>query len=156
MLSQTLTEWTQESDTPIHSFAVCSDSHVGKQRNRNADRVETFIHELRYPATTKPEKLAAEMAKRHEASHMSVVFSTYHSIDVLHKAQTEHGLAAFDLIICDEAHRTTGATFGNEDESHFVKVHDGEYIQGTKRLYMTATTAHLWRHRQSQGGERGK
>ena len=27
----------------------------------------------------------------------------------------------FDLIICDEAHRTTGATFSNEKESMFVK-----------------------------------
>ena len=56
-----------------------------------------------------------------------------------HRAQSEHGLAAFDLIICDEAHRTTGATFEDTDESHFVKVHDDTYIQGAKRLYMTAT-----------------
>ena len=57
----------------------------------------------------------------------------------LHKAQREHGLAAFDLIICDEAHRTTGAIFDGIDESHFVKIHDAEYISGAKRLYMTAT-----------------
>src|SRR5262249_1661794 len=31
LLSQTLTEWTQESDTPLTSFAVCSDSDVGKK-----------------------------------------------------------------------------------------------------------------------------
>ena len=139
LLSQTLTEWTQESDTPIHAFAVCSDAHVGKRRNANEDRVETFLHELRYPATTRSDKLAAEMVKRHDPDHMSVVFSTYHSVEVLHQAQTAHGLAAFDLIICDEAHRTTGATFDGEDESHFTKVHDNEYIQADKRLYMTAT-----------------
>ena len=45
----------------------------------------------------------------------------------------------FDLIICDEAHRTTGVTFADEDESAFVKVHDNEFIKGKKRLYMTAT-----------------
>jgi predicted helicase len=28
LLSQTLTEWTQESEIPLHSFAVCSDSDV--------------------------------------------------------------------------------------------------------------------------------
>ena len=139
LLSQTLTEWTQESDTPIHAFAVCSDAHVGKRRNSKKDRVETFLHELRYPATTRSDKLAAEMAKRHDPDHMSVVFSTYHSIEVLHQAQTAHGLAAFDLIICDEAHRTTGAKFDDEDESHFTKVHDNECIQADKRLYMTAT-----------------
>ena len=70
---------------------------------------------------------------------MSVVFSTYHSIEVIGAAQNEHGLADFDLIICDEAHRTTGATFADEDESAFVRVHDETFIQGHKRLYMTAT-----------------
>lgn len=139
LLSQTLTEWTQESATPLHSFAVCSDSDVGKKRKAEDDAVQVFTHELRYPATTKADRLAAEMLKRHDAEHMSVVFSTYHSIDVISRAQADHGLAAFDLVICDEAHRTTGATFGDDDESNFVRVHDSDYIRATKRLYMTAT-----------------
>ena len=139
LLSQTLTEWTQESITPLHSFAVCSDSDVGKHRKKDDDVVQTFTHELRYPATTDPAKLAKEMKARQSDTHMGVVFSTYHSIDTISKAQKEHGLAAFDLIICDEAHRTTGATFGDDDESNFVKVHDASFIQAGKRLYMTAT-----------------
>lgn len=139
LLSQTLTEWTQESATPLHSFAVCSDSDVGNKRKKDDDIVQTFAHELRYPATTKPDRLAQELGKRHDSHHMSVVFSTYHSIDVISKAQQAHGLAGFDLIICDEAHRTTGATFDDEDESSFVKVHDAAFIQASKRLYMTAT-----------------
>ena len=139
LLSQTLTEWTQESATPLHSFAVCSDSDVGKKRKAEDDAVQVFTHELRYPATTKADRLAVEMLKRHDAEHMSVVFSTYHSIDVISRAQADHGLPAFDLVICDEAHRTTGATFGDDDESNFVRVHDGDYIRAAKRLYMTAT-----------------
>ena len=139
LLSQSLTEWTQESATPLHSFAVCSDSDVGKKRKSEDDIVQTFTHELRYPATTEPSRLAVEMQKRHDADHMSVVFSTYHSIDVISKAQKQFNLASFDLIICDEAHRTTGATFDDDDESNFVKVHDAGFIQATKRLYMTAT-----------------
>ena len=139
LLSQTLTEWTQESATPLHSFAVCSDSDVGKKRKSEDDIVQTFTHELRYPATTEPSRLAVEMQKRHDADHMSVVFSTYHSIDVISKAQKEFDLADFDLIICDEAHRTTGATFDESDESNFVKVHDANFIKAAKRLYMTAT-----------------
>lgn len=139
LLSQTLTEWSQESDVPLHSFAVCSDSDVGKKRKKDDDTVQTFTHELRYPATTEPMRLATEMTKRHDAQHMSVVFSTYHSIDVISRAQHEHGLGAFDLIVCDEAHRTTGATFDSEDESAFVKVHDADFIRSIKRLYMTAT-----------------
>lgn len=139
LLSQTLTEWTQQSETPLHSFAVCSDSDVGKKRKVEDDAVQVFTHELRYPATTKADRLAAEMPKRHDAEHMSVVFSTYHSIDVISRAQHDHGLEAFDLVICDEAHRTTGATFGEDDESTFVRIHDADYIRAAKRLYMTAT-----------------
>ncbi len=139
LLSQTLTEWTQQSITPLHSFAVCSDDEVGKKRKRDEDVVETLAHELRYPATTDAKRLAFEMAKRHDPHHMSVVFSTYHSIDVINRAQHLHGLENFDLIICDEAHRTTGATFEDERESNFVKVHDAGFIRSAKRLYMTAT-----------------
>nr|VFK23280.1 MAG: Type III restriction enzyme, res subunit [Candidatus Kentron sp. LFY] len=140
LLSQILTEWTQESKPPLHSFAVCSDREVGKKRSRkDDDRVETFAHELRYPATTDARRLAQEMEKRHDADHMSVVFSTYHSIAVIHEAQRYHDLEVFDLIICDEAHRTSGATYTDEDDSNFVKIHDAEYIDGKKRLYMTAT-----------------
>ncbi|WP_249538773.1 DEAD/DEAH box helicase family protein, partial [Escherichia coli] len=55
--------------------------------------------------------------------HMNVVFSTYHSVDVIHQAQNL-GFPEFDFIICDEAHRTTGATFDGDDESAFVRIHD--------------------------------
>ncbi len=139
LLSQSLTEWTQESETPLHSFAVCSDSDVGKKRSKDDDVVQTLTHELRFPATTDPARLASAVSKRHDPEHMTVVFATYHSIDVVHRAQAEHGLGQFSLVVCDEAHRTTGATFGDEDESNFVKVHDGAYIAAAKRLYMTAT-----------------
>ncbi|PJK09725.1 damage-inducible protein [Lysobacteraceae bacterium NML120232] len=140
LLQQTLTEWTQESVTPLHSFAVCSDSDVGKKRGRKEeDAIQTLAHELNYPATTDARALAKSLTARHDSNHMSVVFSTYHSIDVLHQAQQQHGLAAFDLVICDEAHRTTGATFAGDDESAFVRIHDAAYIHAAKRLYMTAT-----------------
>lgn len=142
LLSQTLTEWTQESEIPLHSFAVCSDSDVGKKKRRQEDdQVATLIHELRFPATTNARSLVRAMMARHDDEHMSVVFSTYQSINVLNEAQKDHGLEVFDLIVCDEAHRTAGYTFAEdkEDESHFVKVHDANYIRGAKRLYMTAT-----------------
>ncbi len=139
LLSQTLTEWTQHSELPLHSFAVCSDSDVGKKRRKNDDAVQTYTHELRYPATTNAKRLAEEVVKRSDNTHMSVVFSTYHSIKVIGDAQNQYAMAPFDLIICDEAHRTTGSTFAGEDESAFVRVHDDNFIHGLKRLYMTAT-----------------
>lgn len=138
LLSQSLTEWTQETATPMHSFAVCSDSDVGKKRDKDDD-YQLLVHELQYPATTNAKALAHEIAKRHDAQHMSVVFSTYHSIDVISQAQKQHRLPEFDLIICDEAHRTTGASYGDVDESAFVKVHSQDTIKGQRRVYMTAT-----------------
>lgn len=155
LLSQTLTEWTQESTTPLHSFAVCSDSEVGKKRKKDDDAVNTFAHELRFPATTNAASLTREISARHDNDHMSVVFSTYHSIQVLSDAQQQHGLADFDLIICDEAHRTTGATFEGEEESAFVKVHDNRFLKSSKRLYMTATPriyGDLAKSKQDTGG----
>ncbi len=67
-----------------------------------------------------------------------MVFSTYQSLPAVAEAQRA-GLPEFDLIVCDEAHRTTGLTLAGEDESNFVRVHDQGFIRGAKRLYMTAT-----------------
>ena len=139
LLSQSLTEWTQESAVRLRSFAVCSDSDVGKKRRKEDDIVQTFTHELQFPATTQADRLAAAVNRAGDGEHMTVVFATYHSIEVIHRAQHAHELPAFDLIICDEAHRSTGSTFEGEDESAFVRVHDAEYIRGAKRVYMTAT-----------------
>ncbi len=137
LMSQTITEWTIETETPIRSFAVCSDVQVGK-RKKNDDLADINIHDLAYPATTDAKKLAEKIVHPHD-SEMTVIFSTYQSIQVISEAQKKYGLPAFDLIVCDEAHRTTGATLANEDESNFVKIHDQSYIAGAKRLYMTAT-----------------
>ena len=82
---------------------------------------------------------------------MTVVFSTYHSIDVVSSSQFQHGVDFFDLIICDEAHRTTGATLNDEDESNFVKIHRDSNIKGRKRLYMTATPKFMVRKQRKRG-----
>lgn len=138
LASQTITEWSIETTTPIHAFAVCSDSDVGKRKANDDDISEITTHDLAYPATTDAKKLA-EKNQQQYPDKMTVIFSTYQSIDVINKAQKLYGMADFDLIICDEAHRTTGATLAGEDDSEFVKIHDNDFIRGTKRLYMTAT-----------------
>lgn len=142
LLSQTLDEWTQDTMIGIRSFAVCSDSDVGKKKDD--DNIVVGISDLKFPATTNPQSLvkafkARDLFKPNQANEdMNVVFSTYHSIDVIAEAQ-KAGFPEFDLIICDEAHRTTGATFEGDDESKFVRIHNNDYVQGKKRLYMTAT-----------------
>ena len=135
LMSQTVREWKYDARTEFNAFSVCSDVQVG--RHTDDDVIDLRPSELAFPATTNAKKLA-EQVKNAPKDKMIVIFSTYQSIEVLTKAQ-KLGLPAFDLIICDEAHRTTGATLANEPESHFVQIHDNAYVNGKKRLYMTAT-----------------
>ena len=134
LLSQTLREWTANCELDLRSFAVCSDTKVG--RRTGSEDIST--HDLAVPATTDTAKLVEAFADVAERPGLKVVFSTYQSIDVVARAQHD-GLAEFDLVICDEAHRTTGVTLAESDESSFIKVHDNNVIHAAKRLYMTAT-----------------
>jgi predicted helicase len=138
LMSQTIREWTIDSQTPLRSYAVCSDTQVGKRKRDADDVAEVDLHDLDYPATTNAVKLA-NRSSYPAPERMTVVFSTYQSIQVISDAQKRHNFPEFDLIICDEAHRTTGATFADQDESNFVKIHNQDFIAGKKRIYMTAT-----------------
>ncbi len=133
LLSQSLREWSAEAGVSLHSFAVCSDAQVGRRSDEDIS-----AHDLAFPATTDVGKLIRQMQAFGGKKQLTVVFSTYQSIKVVSDAQAA-GFPDFDLIVCDEAHRTTGVTFEGEDESHFVRVHDASFIKAKKRLYMTAT-----------------
>ncbi len=133
LLSQSLREWTSEASRKLRAFAVCSDTQVG----RPADSEDLHTHDLAFPATTNA-ALLAKAGKHGGNGKLTVVFSTYQSIQAVADAQKK-GLPEFDLIICDEAHRTTGVKLADEDESHFVRVHDGDFVRAQRRLYMTAT-----------------
>lgn len=137
LMSQTVREWKNDSIHDFTAFSACSDVKVGK-RSGSDDVIEVSLNDLAFPATTDAEKLAHQV-KDADPEKMTVVFSTYQSIDVISSAQFEHGLDEFDLIICDEAHRTTGATIVGDDESNFVRIHSNESVKGKKRIYMTAT-----------------
>ncbi|MEU8350595.1 type ISP restriction/modification enzyme [Streptomyces sp. NPDC048845] len=137
LLSQSLREWSYEAEVPLRAFAVCSDAQVGKQKAQGDDK-DMSTHDLALPATTDPDRLVAQMASVEAAPGLTVVFSTYQSIATVSAAQKK-GLPRFDLILCDEAHRTTGVTLSGHDESAFVRVHDDSFIGADRRLYMTAT-----------------
>lgn len=138
LMSQSVPDWCTDAILPITAFAVCSDTQVGKRRLSRYDVAEIEVTDLAFPATTDAGRLASAVASS-DNSTMHVIFATYQSISVIADAQAKHELPMFDLIICDEAHRTTGVTFPGEDQSNFVKVHDNDVIRGRKRLYMTAT-----------------
>ncbi|WP_311476056.1 DEAD/DEAH box helicase [uncultured Corynebacterium sp.] len=132
LLSQSLKEWTAQARMDLRSYAVCSDSKVA----RKAEDIASY--DLEVPVSTNGADIAERLSKRKRAAGLSVVFSTYQSLPAIHDAQ-EAGLEEFDLVICDEAHRTTGATLAGEDPSNFSRIHDSDYIKAKKRLYMTAT-----------------
>ena len=137
LMSQTVRKWKNDAIDDFTAFSACSDIKVGK-RNSSDDLIEVSLNDLAFPATTDASTLAQQIQDA-DPEKMTVVFSTYHSIEVISQAQFEYELGVFDLIICDEAHRTTGATLVGDDESNFVQIHSNDNVKSKKRLYMTAT-----------------
>jgi len=149
LLGQTLREWTSFAQEPINPVCICSDPKVSRKHSKNDDTDSTSVLDLALPASTDPNGIVRQLRQMHanKASGLTVVFCTYQSIDVIATAQqlllkSQNGADAFgifDLVICDEAHRTTGYTRPGEDASTFTKIHDDAVIRAGKRLYMTAT-----------------
>ncbi|WP_086135946.1 restriction endonuclease [Limosilactobacillus reuteri] len=138
LLSQTLFNWNDDHDEQVYmnSFSVVSDAKATKKKHGDDD---LSAKDIGFPATTNVDQLMAnyQKIKSNNDKQMNVIFSTYQSIDVIHQAQ-EAGLPEFDLIVADEAHRTTGASEMG-DPSVFTKVHSNKNVQGKLRLYQTAT-----------------
>ena len=148
LLGQTLNEWCAQAEEKINAICICSDPTASKKSSKNeTDDNLTSVTDLALPASTNVHNIVKQFKwiQATKKEGMTVVFSTYQSIDVIAKAQAElisefGDKAEFDLIICDEAHRTTGVILaGNKEESAFTKVHDNQIIKSKKRLYMTAT-----------------
>ncbi len=131
LLAQSMREWGSDAETFLRAFAVCSDSKVGMN-----DGDSTRVYDMPIPATTDANALF-NAAKSDADDRMTVVFTTYQSMQVVADAH-KLGLPEFDLVVCDEAHRTTGTHRAGEGSS-FLLVHDNEEIHASKRLYMTAT-----------------
>ena len=141
LLSQGLKSWTEDSQYKLKPVCICSDASASQY----ADDDENNLLDMSFPASTNVDTIVKQLKFYQEKGDFIVVFSTYQSIDVVSKAQakllheTDGKFGKFDYIVCDEAHRTTGAKSKNKSESHFTKIHDNDFIQGAKRLYMTAT-----------------
>lgn len=143
LLSQTLFSWNSDVNpaNELISFAVTSDRNASKKRTySNDDDSDMNIQDIGFPASTNADKLMANFAalKPTDGQRITVIFSTYQSIDVIHQAQ-EQGYPEFDLIIADEAHRTTGAHAANTEAGMFTKVHSNNIVKAKHRLYQTAT-----------------
>ena len=141
LVGQTLREWTAETSADIFSICICSDPEVSKSRSKKDEDQDGYsVTDLAFPASTNVDDIVRQfrLAEKFHADSLLVVFSTYQSIAVIAAAQ-KIVQRPIDLIICDEAHRTTGVTLKDAEDSAFVKVHDNAFLQAKKRLYMTAT-----------------
>ena len=139
LVGQSMREWMAQARVPMSPLVVCSDSRA----SRRDDALPMTLVDFEYPATTNPESLfrSYEASRRANPDGLVVIFSTYQSIDVIRAAQGM-GVPEFDLVVCDEAHRTTGNALPGVDVSEasaFMKVHYDENVKARKRLYMTAT-----------------
>ena len=138
LLNQTLLAWSYDHDEniPLRAFAVCSDSTVGRYSTDDDTYDDMPLSELAIPPTTEADDLIQKYTP--DAETMTVIFSTYQSLQVVSDAQ-KSGFPDFHITICDEAHRTAGITLSGQSDSLFRKIHDSSFIRSHKRLYMTAT-----------------
>ncbi|MDE0085833.1 MAG: DEAD/DEAH box helicase family protein [Candidatus Poribacteria bacterium] len=132
LFAQAMREWAEQQTVPHRYIGICSDIKVGR-----TDEDATLL-ELEIPVTTN-EIAISEVLQKIDKNNMRVVFCTYHSLPIVEAAQNA-GAPDFDIILCDEGHRTTGVDRPDDETSPFVLVHDADRIRAKKRLYMTATS----------------
>ena len=131
LFSQAMREWAEQQGVQHRYIGICSDTSTGRKTE------DVPIQELEIPVTTHPQKISEALGET-DKDAMTVVFCTYHSLPIVESAQ-DQGTPAFDLVLCDEAHRTTGIEEDGDETSPFVLVHNADRIRAKKRLYMTAT-----------------
>ena len=145
LFQQSMREWAEQRAVPHRYVGICSDTRAG----RNDE--DASLQELEIPVTTDPAAIT-EALRNAPPDAMTTVFCTYHSLGLVERAQDE-GAPPFDLVLCDEAHRTTGIERPGDKTSPFVLVHDAQRIRAAKRLYMTATPRLYTEGAKSEGGE---
>lgn len=127
LMRQAIRYWSEHYTVPQSYVGVCSDTSVS-----HGEKVDIPIMEMEIGVSTDGERIASAM--RRDPSKMTVIFTTYQSMEAVAKAQKLSG-EQFDLVLCDEAHRTTGIERGKS----FTLIHDDQTIKARKRVYMTAT-----------------
>jgi len=135
LMAQTMRTWAEQKGIPHRYVGICSDTRTGRTDE------DVSLLELDFPVTTRPDRITQALARERPGA-LTVVFCTYQSLALIEQAQAA-GVPAFDLAICDEAHRTTGVETRDAHApavtSPFRLVHDAARIRVAKRLYATAT-----------------
>ena len=139
LLSQTLREWLANASGEMAVLPVCSDETV-----RGADQLVSHTGELGLPVTTDSDDIARFLRGRGRR----VVMATYQSSPRIAESHARGRVPRFDLIIADEAHRTTGPA-----SSDFATILDQDQIRAKRRLFMTATPRYFTGRVKKAAGE---
>ena len=131
LVAQTRREWLNHTGRKLACTVICSDKTAGRTEDISTT-------EISCETTTDPQKIAAALNTKIPDNTARAVFCTYQSLKKLQDAQHNHGAPDFDLVLIDEAHRTTGY-LDEERSGEFQRIHKPENIRAAKRLYMTAT-----------------
>lgn len=131
LTAQSRREWLREAERHIRTVVVCSDESAGSDETGN-------LTEFEAPVSTDPQTISNEVSKasRSLTNGYVVLFTTYQSMDKLCLAQQHYSLPQADLVIADEAHKTTGLIKGKQAKV-WQKVH--QELRARKRIYQTAT-----------------
>lgn len=128
LIRQIKSEWLRHKSKKFEYLCVCSEKDIDKG-GFDIPRIEDY--EVGTNVSTDPIIINRFLGKQGNR----VIFSTYQSLSAIEVAiKTLKGFA-FDLAICDEAHKTSGGKLNNT----FTLIHDNERIKCSHRLYMTAT-----------------
>lgn len=127
LLVQTAKSWMQNSPADLSVFIMCHDRTIVATEGLDA------------PVSTSASALAAWVARATRDNRCSgggqpVVFATYQSSPKIAHAHRAHGMAAFGVIIADEAHCCAG-----EFDAAFATVVNNDKIPAAERIYLTAT-----------------
>ncbi len=131
LMQQSMREWAEQKQLKHRYIGVCSDTRVGRTDE------DAALEELEIPVTTNNEAISSALQEFHSDA-LTVVFCTYQSLGLIEESQIR-GAPRFNLVICDEAHRTTGVEKPGDKTSPFVLIHNSKRIRAKSRLYMTAT-----------------
>lgn len=143
LMRQTIRAWRRQAGRAgIDAIAVCSDNTVG----HGDDEVLMSAQDLNIEVIRDPERVAAFLAK--PGKRMKVVFCTYHSEDIVVRAQKTYGAPEFELAIADEAHYLVGQQQDqNKIGELFKRKNDGiQRLAAAQRVYATATPRVLSNH----------
>lgn len=126
LLRQIKNDWAKQKSNPYHYISVCSEKDINSEE---ADSLVSHAYEVGGFVSTDSKEVSSFLKRDDD----KVIFSTYQSLPVIIES-IKNSDFKFDLILCDEAHKTAGTKQGL-----FGLVHDNVKLPASKRLYMTAT-----------------